>query len=99
MKVSWALKYIEKMTEDKKEIQDDAGEENVANTCLKTTCHDANASLGFLSSLRGQRSQCRCLQMVRQRHCSPAAQWRALWVPSVLVSTPFPPSLSALEKQ
>lgn len=27
-----------------------------------------------------------------------AAQWWAIWVLSVLVSTPFPPSLSALEK-
>lgn len=64
MKASWALKYMEKMTEDKEEIQDDAGEENVANTSLKTMCRDANASLGFRSSVRGQRSLCMCLQMV-----------------------------------
>lgn len=68
---SWALKYIEKMTEDKKKnIRDEAGKENLSKACLNTMCHDTDELVGFLSSLHGQRisaSSPKCLQMVKKR--------------------------------
>lgn len=84
------------MTEDNENRWDEAWKENAFKTCLSTTCHDTDESVGFLPSLHGQSvsaSSRKGLQMVKKRERTKprvgywqalAQRWshhHALWVP------------------